>query len=73
MPYTIETGEPSYNTLKWTNIGGSRHTQNTGAYTGQTSNMETTHRNSESKMQQETEPFKTSGGNPMGGWINQPY
>jgi hypothetical protein len=75
MPYTIETGEPSrpYNTLEWTHIEDSRHTQNTGAYTGQTINIETTQRNSESKMQQETEPFKTSGGNPIGGRINQPY
>jgi hypothetical protein len=65
MPYTIETGEPSrpYNTLEWTNIGGSRHTQNTG----QTTNMETTHRNSESEMQQETAAFETSGGNPRRG------
>jgi hypothetical protein len=38
-----------------------------GAYTGQTTNMETTHRNGESKMLQETEPFETSGGSPMGG------
>jgi hypothetical protein len=73
MPYTIRTGEPSrpYNTLEWTNIGGSQHTQNTGAYTEQTTNMETTHRQGESKMQQETEPFETSGENPMeGGSIN---
>jgi hypothetical protein len=69
MPYTFKTGEPSrsYNTLEWTNIRGSQHTQNTGAYTGQTTNMETTHRNGESKMQQETEPFEISGGDPMGG------
>jgi hypothetical protein len=31
------------------------HTQNTGVYTGQTTNMETAHRNGESKMQQQTE------------------
>jgi hypothetical protein len=60
-----------YNTLEWTYIGGSQHTQNTGAYNGQTTNMETTHRNGETKMHQETEPFETSGGNPMwGGSIN---
>jgi hypothetical protein len=35
--------------------------------TGQTTNMETTHRNIESKMQQETEPFETSGGDTMEG------
>jgi hypothetical protein len=37
VPYTIVTGEPSrpYNTLEWTNIGDSQHTQNTEAYTGQ--------------------------------------
>jgi hypothetical protein len=76
MPYTIETGEPSrpYNTLERTNIGGSQHTQNTGGYTRQTTNMETTHRNGECKMQHETESFETSGGNPMGGGrIHQPY
>jgi hypothetical protein len=69
MHVCSETREPSrpYNTLEWTNIGGSQHTQNTGANTGQTTNMETTHRNGESKMQQETEPFETSGENPMGG------
>jgi hypothetical protein len=63
MPCTIETREPSstYNTLEWTNIGGSQHKQNSGAYTEQTTNMEITHRNGESKMQQETEPFETSG------------
>jgi hypothetical protein len=40
MPYTIKTGKPSrpYSTLEWTNIGGSQHTQNTEAYTGQTIN-----------------------------------
>jgi hypothetical protein len=75
MSYAIETGEPSrpYNTLEWINIGGSQHTQKTGAYTRQTPNIETTHRNGESKMQHETESFETSGGNPMGGRINQPY
>jgi hypothetical protein len=41
------------------------HTQNTEVYTGQTTNMETTHRNS-GKMQLETEPFETSGAYPMG-------
>jgi hypothetical protein len=63
MPYTIETRKPSstYNTLEWTNIGGSQHKQNSGAYTEQTTNMEITHRNGESKMQQETEPFETYG------------
>jgi hypothetical protein len=52
--FTIETREPSrpYNTLEWTNIGGIQKTQNTEAYTGQTTYMETTHRNGESKMQQ---------------------
>jgi hypothetical protein len=55
IPYTIETGEPfrPYNTLEWTNIGGSQHTHNTEAYTGQTTNMKATYRNGESKMQQE--------------------
>jgi hypothetical protein len=69
VPYTIEAGEPSrpYNMLGWTNIGGSQHTQNTGDYTEQTTNIETTHRNGKSKIQQETELFETSGGNPMGG------
>jgi hypothetical protein len=44
MPYTIETGESArlYNTLEWTNIGGSRHTQNTGVYTGHTTNIKIT-------------------------------
>jgi hypothetical protein len=54
MPYTIETGEPSrpYDTLKWTILEEvDTHTQNTGVDTGQTTNMETTHRNRESKMQ----------------------
>jgi hypothetical protein len=68
IPYTIENREPSrsYNTLEWTNIGGSQHTQNTG----QTTNMKTTHRNGESKMQQETETFETSGEERGGGSIN---
>jgi hypothetical protein len=56
-----------YKTLEWTNIGGSQHTQNTGAYTGPTTNMEATNRNGERKMQQETKLFETSGGNSMGG------
>jgi hypothetical protein len=54
IPYTIETGEPfrPYDTLEWTNIGGT-HTQNTEAYTAQTTIMKATYRNGESKMQQE--------------------
>jgi hypothetical protein len=60
-------------TLEWTNIGGSQHTQNSGAYTGQTTNIEITHRNGESKMQQETQPFETSGGTRKRERINQPY